>query len=67
MIRKDLEEAFKERIGYRTEQQVETAYVYQEIQDVPEAYREKADRRAKPWGPARPFSAAGMWSMSPSW
>lgn len=42
VIRKDLEEAFKERIGYRTEQQVETAYVYQEIQDVPETYREKA-------------------------
>ena len=29
VIRRDLEEAFKELIGRRVEQQVETAYVYQ--------------------------------------
>ena len=50
VIRRDLEEAFKELIGRRVEQQVETAYVYQEIWDVPEQYREKCDLRKKPWG-----------------
>ncbi len=50
VIRKDLEEAFKERIGYRIEKQVETVYVYQEIQDVPDKFREKAEMRKKPWG-----------------
>lgn len=50
VIRKDLEEAFKERIGYRIEKQVETVYVYQEIQDVPDKFREKAEMRKRPWG-----------------
>lgn len=50
VIRKDLEKDFKEVIGNRIEKQVETAYVYQEIDDVPDAYKNKFPERTKPWG-----------------
>lgn len=50
VIRKDLEKDFKEVIGSRIEKQVETAYVYQEIDDIPQEYREKFAGRTKPWG-----------------
>ena len=35
VIRKDLEKDFKEVIGNRIEKQVEVAYVYQELDDIP--------------------------------
>ncbi len=50
VIRKDLEKDFKEVIGNRIEKQVETAYVYQELSDIPEAYKDKFSGRIKPWG-----------------
>lgn len=50
VIRKDLEKDFREAIGNRIEKQVETAYVYQEIDDIPEEYRKKFPERTKPWG-----------------
>lgn len=50
VIRKDLEKDFKEVIGNRIEKQVEVAYAYQEISDIPEKYREKFAERSKPWG-----------------
>lgn len=50
VIRKDLEKDFKEVIGNRIEKQVEVAYVYQELDDIPEIYREKFSGRTKPWG-----------------
>ena len=50
VIRKDLEKDFKEVIGNRIEKYVEVAYVYQELDDIPEEYRGKFSGRAKPWG-----------------
>lgn len=50
IIRKDLEEEFKELIGHRIEKKVETAYVFQELSDIPLQYREKLTGRTKPWG-----------------
>lgn len=50
VIRKDLEREFKERIGQRIEKHVETAYVYQEIADVPDKHKERLAGREKPWG-----------------
>ena len=50
VIRKDLEKNFKEVIGNRIEKQVEVAYAYQEVSDIPEKYREKFTERSKPWG-----------------
>lgn len=50
VIRKDLEKDFKDVIGRRIEQQVEVAYAYQELDDLPEKYRDKFPGRTKPWG-----------------
>ena len=50
VIRKDLEKDFKEVIGNRIEKQVEVAYAYQELDDIPEKYRDKFRGRTKPWG-----------------
>lgn len=50
VIRKDLEKDFKEVIGNRIEKQVEVAYAYQEIDDIPEKYQKKFAGRTKPWG-----------------
>lgn len=50
VIRKDLEEPFREAIGKRIEKYVDVAYAYQEVNDIPEKYREKFSGRTKPWG-----------------
>lgn len=50
VIRKDLEEDFKKIIGNRIEKQIEVAYAFQEISDIPDAYKDKFVQRAKPWG-----------------
>ncbi len=54
IIRKDIEEAFKEAIGNRIEKiceelDVEIAYAYQELQNLPENV-EFLTERTKPWG-----------------
>ena len=50
VIRKDLEKDFKEVIGNRIEKQTDVAYVYQEVDDIPDDYKEKFAGRTKPWG-----------------
>ena len=50
VIRKDLEQDFKEIIGNRMEKVVEVAYAYQEKDDIPEDYRKQYKDRKKPWG-----------------
>ena len=54
VIRKDIESDFRERIGNRMEAvcqkvNVEVAYAYQDLKDVPENYTVPAGR-TKPWG-----------------
>ncbi len=48
VIRKDIEDEFKEAIGDRIAQKVNIAYAYQEIDDLPAGFS-KGDRK-KPWG-----------------
>ena len=50
VIRKNLEKDFKEIIGNRIEKVVEVGYAYQELEDIPEQFREKLEGRTKPWG-----------------
>lgn len=50
VIRKDLEKDFKEIIGNRIEKLVDVAYAYQELDDIPEQYKERFKERTKPWG-----------------
>ncbi len=49
IIRKDLEEEFKNLIGYRIEKIAETAYAFQEKSDLPEGFTCPPERE-KPWG-----------------
>ncbi len=49
VIKKDIEEAFRERVGKTIEKQCETTYVFQQVEDVPEGFEVPPDRQ-KPWG-----------------
>ena len=50
VIRKELEPYFREMVSDKIEQLVEVQYAYQELEDIPKAYQEKAVNRKKPWG-----------------
>lgn len=49
IIRKDLEKDFREVIGNRMDKIVETAYAFQEIDELPAGFT-KPEGRTKPWG-----------------
>lgn len=49
IIRKDLEEDFKEIIGNRIAEHIEVEYAFQELEDLPQGYV-KPEGRTKPWG-----------------
>jgi hypothetical protein len=51
VIRKEMEDDFREHIGRRIEQQIETRYVYQELEPLPEGFN-VPEGRVKPWGTA---------------
>lgn len=49
IIKKEIEVAFREAIGSRVEKKVDTTYVFQDIDDLPEGFSRPQDR-VKPWG-----------------
>src|SRR5690554_4814021 len=49
IIKKDIEEVFREAIGKRIEEKVDTEYVFQDIDDLPAGHK-KPIGREKPWG-----------------
>ncbi|BCN32258.1 nucleotidyltransferase family protein [Anaeromicropila herbilytica] len=49
IIRKDIEEEFKEVVGNRISKIIETEYVIQDINELPDGYEKPSDR-TKPWG-----------------
>jgi hypothetical protein len=49
VIQKDIEEAFRQRVGRTIEKRCETTYVFQKMEDVPEGF-EVPPGRQKPWG-----------------
>ena len=51
IIRKDIEQDFKELVGNRIEKKVKTEYVIQEMENIPEGFT-VPDGRTKPWGTA---------------
>ena len=51
VIRRDIEEAFKEKLGARYEGKVEVTYAFQELDAVPPTFARPAPR-TKPWGTA---------------
>lgn len=51
IIKKEIEEAFREVIGNRLEQHMEVAYAFQEVTDIPDGLK-VPEGRTKPWGTA---------------
>ena len=51
VIKKDIEETFREKVGRAIEKQCETSYVFQRLDDVPAGFAVPPDRK-KPWGTA---------------
>lgn len=49
LIRRDIEEAFREKVGRAVEKRVDTAYVFQDIENLPPGFTVPPDR-TKPWG-----------------
>lgn len=49
IIKKEIEEDFKEVIGNRIAEQIQVEYVYQDLHNLPEGYS-VPDGRVKPWG-----------------
>ena len=57
IIRKDIEEEFREIIGNKIEKITEVAYAFQSLDDLPEGFEKPADR-TKPWGTGQAVLAA---------
>lgn len=51
IIKKEIEEEFKEKIGYRMEKMLPVEYVYQELNNLPKGFT-VPEGRVKPWGTA---------------
>ncbi len=51
IIRKDIEEVFREVIGSKFEDKIEVSYVFQELDMLPEGFK-VPEGRTKPWGTA---------------
>jgi len=49
VIRKDIEEAFKEKLSKKYESQIDVRYVFQELDAIPEGFSVPSGRK-KPWG-----------------
>lgn len=49
IINRNIEKDFRESIGYRIEKLVDTAYVFQSVEDIPAGYT-VPQGRVKPWG-----------------
>lgn len=56
VIRRDIEPAFRERVGAKWEKRLPCAYAFQELSDLPDGVAVPADR-AKPWGTAHAIRA----------
>lgn len=50
VIRRDIEKEFRAKIGDRISKQINVAYAYQSVKDIPAQYKEKFMYRIKSWG-----------------
>ncbi len=57
IIKKEIEEDFKESIGKRMEKVMDVAYAYQDLHNIPEGF-EVPEGRVKPWGTAHAVLSA---------
>ncbi len=49
IIRKEIEDVFREKVGHTIDKQIETAYVFQELDKLPPGFS-VPEGRTKPWG-----------------
>lgn len=49
VIRHEIEEVFRDRVGRAVERQIDVSYVFQEVQNLPDGFSVPAGRK-KPWG-----------------
>ena len=56
IIKHEIEEDFKAKIGSRIEKHMEVRYAYQDLQDLPEGYQ-VPEGRVKPWGTGQAITA----------
>jgi NDP-sugar pyrophosphorylase family protein len=60
VIRKDIEEAFRETVGARFEKRIAVDYVFQSLEDIPSGFS-VPEGRTKPWGTTHAIlTAAGV-------
>ena len=59
IIKKELEQDFKEKIGNRMEKRIAVEYVYQDIANLPDGFK-VPEGRVKPWGTAH--AVLSCWS-----
>lgn len=64
VIRKDMQEAFRESIGQAMESRLDVAYAFQSIDDLPPQFRAPAGRE-KPWGTGHAVFAARQETREP--
>lgn len=57
VIKKELEEVFRDRIGRQVEGRIDTRYAFQELSDLPEGFA-VPEGRTKPWGTGHAVLAA---------
>ena len=57
VIRKDIEEPFKEVVGSRFEKRIKVEYVFQELDKIPSPFK-VPEGRTKPWGTTQAILAA---------
>lgn len=57
VIKKEIEDLFKEKVGKKIEQKIDTKYVFQDIKDIPKGFKVPEDR-VKPWGTGHAVYAA---------
>ena len=50
IIRKELEDMFRETVGNTWDGKIEIAYVHQELDDIPAGFEDKLAARSTPWG-----------------
>lgn len=57
VIRRDIEQAFREQVGGRFEDKIDVEYVFQELEDLPPGFQVPPER-CKPWGTVHAMLAA---------
>jgi len=64
VIRRDMEDDFRNHIGRRIEGQIDTAYVHQELEPLPDGFAVPKERN-KPWGTAHAVAACRSAVLTP--